>query len=89
MSNKDPEVFPMETTICRDCVHRFSRVIQPLDLDMYGIDANDFDDLAEGEEILVEQHVCLISHQDLDGEVRECNKFVGRDEGSLFRNNPY
>ena len=82
------EPFPMEETLCKNCEYRFSRVLIPLDYEVYDIDVNEYD-LEEGEDLLIEQHVCLASNQDLDGIVTECNKFKENGSESLFVNNPY
>lgn len=82
-------LFPMDETLCRDCSHRFSRIIQPLDYESWGIDPDVIDDIDPNEDILVEQHTCLITQQDLDGMVRECNRFSDIREQTFFADNPY
>ena len=66
--------FPLKNTLCKDCSKRFSRIIVPLDYESYGIDLDEYD-LEEGEDLLVEQHMCLISREDLDGIVKKCNHY--------------
>jgi hypothetical protein len=78
--------FPIDETLCKDCIFRVSRAFIPLDYESYGLDINDFD-LEEGEPLEIEQHVCLITMQDMDYVVKECNKFSAGDEDSLLHNN--
>lgn len=89
MSDIGEDAFPLEASICKSCVHRFSRLLIPLDYESYGINIEDFDNMDDEDEIIVEQHICLISQQDLDGAVKECNKFKSVEEGSFFSGNPY
>ena len=81
--------FPIEQSICKDCVHRFSRFLIPLDYNSYGISLEEFEDLDDGEELIVEQHICLISQQDLDGVVRDCNKYRSEVDIAFFSKNPF
>lgn len=74
MPNITADPFPMEETLCKNCEHRFSRVLLPIDYEMYDIDLDEFD-LDDDEDLLIEQHICLASNQDLEGIVKECNKF--------------
>jgi len=71
--------FPINESLCYNCVHRASRLIEPLDYESMGLDLSQFD-LAEGEEIRIEQHTCLIMMQDMDYLVMECNKYKGKHE---------
>ena len=91
MSKIDVDAFPLEGSMCNKCKNRFSRLIVPLNYDWYDVDPDDFD-LEEGEELIIEQHVCLISHQDLDGTVKECNHFKNLEDGfkgSFFTKTPF
>jgi len=88
MSNADTGVFPMDDTICKDCSHRLSRVIIPLDYELFDIDISTLD-IEEGEEVLIEQHICMILQDDLNGVVQECNKFANIHEETFFSGNPY
>jgi len=86
------EVFPIEETICKDCIYRMSRMIIPLDPESFGIDEEDLEDmgLKEDEDIIMEQHTCLITGQDMDFLVKACTKYNSIEtEISLFKNNPY
>lgn len=85
------EMFPLDETICKECAHRVSRIIVPLDLEDFGIRDEDLKelDLLEGEEVLIEHHTCLILQQDLDHLVLECNHFRANDNKGIFINNPY
>jgi len=88
MSRPTTNIFPMDETMCKDCSHRLSRVIVPLDLEEYDIDLSSLD-LEDGEDILIEQHICMILREDLDGVVQECNKFANIQEETFFYGNPY
>jgi hypothetical protein len=88
------EPFPLDETLCGKCVYRLSRIMIPLDLESYGIDDEclskleiDADD--EDNEILVEQHICLILQRDLDGIVTDCNFFKNTKENSFFTSDPW
>lgn len=85
------ELFPIKDTICKDCVHRISRIIVPLDPDTFGLDEEILDDMGigENEDVIIEQHTCLISQQDMDYLVKECTQFRDKNDGALFKNNPY
>ena len=85
----DDNDFPLELSLCNDCVHRFSRFLIPMDYESYGISLEDFDDIADGDEIIIEQHICLISQQDLDGVVKECNKYKPDTAVGFFSSNPF
>jgi hypothetical protein len=89
MPNITADPFPMEDTLCKNCEHRFSRVLLPIDYEMYDIDLDEFD-LDDDEDLLIEQHICLASNQDLEGIVTECNKFKEAGTSrSLFTRNPF
>ncbi len=61
---------------CKDCIHRLTRVVEPvlkedreyyismLDID----DSNDYD-------ISIEQNICLLTDEELDGVIRECSRY--------------
>jgi hypothetical protein len=88
MSDNAIKEFSLDETLCNNCVNRFSKLIVPLDYEDWGIDLDDFD-LEEGEEVMVEHHMCLITGEDLDGVVKECNKFKDEHEETFFIDNPY
>ena len=83
--------FPLDETICKHCAFRMSKVITPVDPEAFGLTEEDLEELnlAEDEDIDVEQHTCLISHQDMDYIVKDCNHFKDVDEQSFFIHNPY
>lgn len=66
--------FPLDQTICKDCRHRMSKLIIPLDPESYGINLEDFD-LEEDETISIETHCCRVTGYDMDYIVLSCNKF--------------
>jgi len=71
--------FPISESLCYDCEHRASRVLEPLDYESIGLDITQFD-IAEGETIRIEQHTCIILMQDMDYLVSECNKYKGKHD---------
>ena len=83
-------VFPLENSLCKNCTHRVSRLIVPLDYEDYDVDPNDFD-LDEDEELYIEQHMCLILQQDMDSIIIECSHYSDkhRADGLLITTNPY
>lgn len=83
-------LFPLDETICKECIHRLSRIIVPLDLDDFFIeeDLNKMG-LDDGESVAVEQHACLKTNQDLNYLVQECNHFSNNTKSEFFKNNPY
>jgi hypothetical protein len=84
--------FPMDETLCRDCAYRMSKVISPVNPEAFGFDPEDLEelDLEDGEELIVEQHTCLINHQDMDYIVKDCSHFKNMTESTpFFINNPY
>jgi hypothetical protein len=80
--------FPLDKTICKNCAYRFSRMIEPLDLEEYGLTEEVLNELGveDDEEVIVEQHVCLVNYQDLDAIVKECSHFKEFNEVSFFKN---
>lgn len=72
---------------CSNCVHRLTRVIEPVtreDIDYYcslvDIEADDAYDL------FIEQHKCLLTGEDLDGIIIDCSKFEPSDRYVLLHN---
>ena len=83
------EVFPLEDTICKNCVHRISRIIVPLDPESFGLDEEvlSYMGIQDNEDVIIEQHTCLITQQDMDYIVRECSQYA--DDNTIFKHNPY
>jgi hypothetical protein len=83
--------FPLDETLCRDCIYRFSRLVEPLDPEEFGITEEVLNelDIKDDDDIIVEQHTCLITYQDLDGMVKKCTHFKKYSEIQFFHNNPY
>lgn len=72
---------------CYNCVHRLTRVIEPItkeDIEYYcslvDIEANDDYDL------FIEQHKCLLTGEDLDGIIVDCSKFESKYKYVLLHN---
>lgn len=80
--------FPIEETLCKDCVHRLSRILIPIDFESLGIDPDKygFND-EECDEFSMEQHVCLVSNEDLETIVLKCTHFKNKNSGNLLGNN--
>ncbi len=81
-----------KASICFSCKHRISRVIEPVlqeDKDYYldllgvedGVDSNG----EEIDEVMLEQHRCLLLDDDIDGIVHECNRYTPDTEFSLLK----
>jgi hypothetical protein len=89
--NTHGDLFPIDETICKVCAYRMSRLIIPLELDDFGISEEDLKDieLNDDDEIMIEQHTCLIVQEDLGYLVKECTHFKDKRETSLFTSNPY
>lgn len=71
---------------CYNCKHRLTRVIEPAtqeDIDFY-MEAVDMEP-DDTYDIVIEQHKCLITDEDLDGIVRECSKYTPEYKFSLLR----
>jgi hypothetical protein len=83
--------FPMNETLCKLCAHRMFRLVVPLDIADFGLDEEDVMamDLDDDDEILIEQHTCLVLQQDMDYLVKECSHYKDRQDVSIFRSNPY
>lgn len=82
--------FPMNESLCYKCINRMTVRFSPIDLEAFGLDDRTLDslDVAEGEDVIIEQHTCLVNNQDMDYIVYKCNKFKGRDF-ELLNKNPF
>ena len=71
---------------CYTCKHRLSRVLEPLSPEdkEYYMDVLDIEDVGEYD-LYIEQHKCLMTDEDLDGIIRECNQFTPIMETQLLR----
>jgi hypothetical protein len=89
--NTRGDLFPIDDTICKDCSYRMSRLVAPLDIEDYGISEDIMKDmdLSDNDEVMLEQHTCLVIQEDMDYLVRECTHFKDKREVSLFSSNPY
>jgi hypothetical protein len=86
------EEFPMEETLCKNCIFKMSRLIVPIDLETFGLEDNVVNELlseSEDETVQIEQHTCLVNQQDMDFVVVECSHFKEKTDLSLFKNNPF
>lgn len=86
------EYNPLETlegALCVDCIHRVSRLIEPMTDEFidYVMDKMGVDELDDDVDLLVEQHMCLITGEELDGIVHDCNKYCPSASRSIIREN--
>ena len=86
------EYNPLETlegSLCASCIHRVSRLIEPMTEEFidYVLDKMGVDSVEDDVELLVEQHMCLITGDELDGIVHNCNKYVSSTSRSIIREN--
>ena len=71
---------------CLTCTHRISRLVEPVTqedieyyLDILNLDSNNPMDL------FIEQHKCLLTDEDIDGVIRECNQYELASKLNLIR----
>lgn len=70
MEDYTPDFFEM--SLCKDCEHMISRLIEPINPEDFGMTQEEFDE----EEIdVVEQNTCLILNMDIMYKVVHCNKY--------------
>jgi len=84
------DLFPLDETLCRECSFRMSRSLLPLDLDSFGLDDVTLKEIgidATDEEVIVEQHICLISQQEMDYLVKTCTHFKHINRLTIFKSN--
>ncbi len=74
MQDTCEENFPFKDSLCISCCNRFSRALIPMDYESFGIDCDDFD-IPDGELLIIEQHLCLVTQDDIEGSVKECTHF--------------
>jgi hypothetical protein len=77
--------FPLEQTLCKDCVHRLSKIIIPINYEDFGIDIDEIED--PDDELEITQHTCLKTGQDMDYIVVTCSQYQGYGPGGLLRHN--
>ena len=84
-------LFPLDDTLCKNCVNRMSRELNPIDLEDFDLDLseNDVEDIDNGEELIVEEHTCLILNQDMFYIVKSCTHFKNKNDVSLFSTNSF
>jgi hypothetical protein len=71
---------------CFTCRHRLSRVIKPVTQEdkEYYLDLMDIDD-QDSTDLYIEQHRCLMTDEDLDGVILECNQYERANDFKLIR----
>lgn len=73
-------------SICANCSNMFMRVIKLVsqeDIDYYSqyVDIDNLDDY----DISIEQYKCLVTQEDINGEVVKCNSFFPCNKVNLIR----
>lgn len=82
------EPFPLDETMCKDCAHRLSRILVPIDFDALGIDPEQYGfNEDSNEEFTMEQHICLVSNEDLETIVLKCTHYKSKNEVNLLGRN--
>ncbi len=83
--------FILEKSLCKKCTHRFSRLIAPFDVTSYGLNDDAIEELEELQEdvdgdsrVVVEEHMCLLLSDVLDGAVLTCSKFDSKKKAARF-----
>lgn len=78
----------LKSSKCFSCKYRISRVVEPFtqeDRDYYidalGIEDEDIDEY----ELYIEQHKCLLTDEDIDGVIIECNQYEKKRRLALIR----
>lgn len=71
---------------CRNCEFRLTRTVEPVSqedreyyMELLGIEDG------ESYDLFIEQNKCLVTNEDLDGIIRECNGFSPKSEQCLIR----
>lgn len=84
------EASPMDFSMCRHCKNLMVRVIIPMDLESFGIDEKVIEELniSDDDSIEVLYYTCLITNQDMDYIVIDCNHFKDRNKSILMKD-PY
>jgi len=70
---------------CVSCRYMFKRILKLVtqeDIDYYSqyVELNDLDDY----ELSIEQYKCLITQEDIEGEVIECNNYIPNRKSSVI-----
>ena len=81
-------VFPLEGNLCSDCINRFYRSMIPIDYEVYGINLDELE-IDDDEELVLEQHTCLITNEDIDGVTKSCNHYKPRKETDFLISNKF
>lgn len=71
---------------CYTCKNRLSRVLEPLTPEdkEYYMEILDIDNTDEYD-LYIEQHKCMITDEDIDGVIRECNQYTAQMSTQLIR----
>ena len=89
--NTAGDLFPLDETICKYCSYRMSILVIPLELEDFGLSDEDLNSIGvdDDDEVMLEQHTCLVIQEDMDYLVKDCTQFKDNREVSLFSTNPY
>jgi len=76
----------LQQSKCFNCKYRLSRILEPLTQEdkEYYMDVLYIDDPDEYD-LYIEQHKCLMTNEDIDSIIRECNKFSPKIQNQLLR----
>ena len=71
---------------CFTCRYKLTRVIEPVTKEdrEYYLEVLDLDD-ADAYDLIIEQHKCLKTDEDLDGVIRECSAYSPKYSNRLIR----
>ena len=75
----------MEGTVCAECIYLFSRTLEPFDMTELDLDFEALGLEGDGEDLLLEQHICLLTGLDIDVRVLECNQAKQEQGKSLLQ----
>lgn len=76
----------INNSLCGTCAHRFSKLIEPVTEEFrdYILEKLNIEE-DENLELFIEQHRCLITDEDIEGIVHECNRYLPAPEYRLIR----
>ena len=75
--------YDISESLCATCVFRFSRTIITDNYEEFGVDIDEID-LESGDEVVIEQNVCMVTDIELDDHiVLNCNKFINESTNDM------
>lgn len=83
----DVDTTLLGNSICRTCVYRMSRIIEPFNFDYYDFSDDEIEEIErlsdQGMDTLIEEHMCLLLKETLDCIVGACNFHKDSSKGVL------